>query len=78
MDITLFIIIVVVIVFIYYLINTIKDLQIEIKNMSNNCYNPNKSNNNDNDNNIKTFETVDVKIKNDVVSLLDYIKTYFI
>lgn len=74
MDITLFIIIVIVIVFIYYLINTIKDLQIEIKNMSISCSN---SSNNSSDNN-KPLETMDVKMKNDVVMLLDNIKNYFI
>ena len=71
MDIILFIIIIIVIIFIYYLINTIKDLQIEIKTMSNNCYNPNK-------NDEKIIETVDVKMKNDFVIFLDYLKTYFI
>jgi predicted Holliday junction resolvase-like endonuclease len=75
MDIILFIIIIIVIIFIYYLINTIKDLQIEIKTMSNNCYNPNK---NDNKNDKKIIETVDVKMKNDFVIFLDYLKTYFI
>jgi hypothetical protein len=75
MDIILFIIIVIVIIFIYYLITTIKDLQIEIKTMSNNCYiSPNNSDNNDK----KIIETVDVKMKNDFVMFLDYLKTYFI
>jgi predicted Holliday junction resolvase-like endonuclease len=78
MDITLFIIIVIVIIFIYYLINTIKDLQIEIKTMSNNCYiSPNNSDNNTNKDK-KIIETVDVKMKNDFVMFLDYLKTYFI
>lgn len=82
MDIILFIIIIVVIVFIYYLINTIKDLQIEIKTMSNNCFIKNDKNT-DNDKKSeklanKPTETIDVKIKNDVVSLLDYLKMYFI
>ena len=77
MDIILFIIIVIVIIFIYYLINTIKDLQIEIKTMSNNCYiAPNNSDNKDN--NKKNIETVDVKMKNDFVLFLDYLQTYFI
>ena len=86
MDITLFIIIVIVIVFIYYLINTIKDLQIEIKNMSMSCNsivnsNSNSNNNSNNDsNNIikKPLETIDVRIKNDFILLLDNIKNYFI
>ena len=81
MDIILFIIIIVVIVFIYYLINTIKDLQIEIKTMSNNCL----IRNNETTTSTETpatinrpLETIDIKIKNDVVSLLDYLKMYFI
>jgi predicted Holliday junction resolvase-like endonuclease len=83
MDIILFIIIIVVIVFIYYLINTIKDLQIEIKTMSNNCFNKNDKNTDEDDKKSdkitnKPSETIDVKIKNDVVSLLDYLKMYFI
>jgi len=73
MEITLFIIIVIVIVFIYYLINTIKDLQIEIKNMSMNC-----TNNNNNKKNNNNIETMDIKMKNDFISLLDNIKNYFI
>jgi predicted Holliday junction resolvase-like endonuclease len=74
MDIILFIIIIIVIIFIYYLINTIKDLQIEIKTMSNNCYiSPNNTNKDK-----KIIETVDVKMKNDFVLFLDYLKTYFI
>jgi hypothetical protein len=82
MDIILFIIIIVVIVFIYYLINTIKDLQIEIKTMSNNCFIKNDKNTDDDKKSDKITnkpsETIDVKIKNDVVSLLDYLKMYFI
>lgn len=86
MDITLFIIIVIVIVFIYYLINTIKDLQIEIKNMSMSCNsidnsnsNSNNDSNNDSNNIIKKpLETIDVRIKNDFILLLDNIKNYFI
>lgn len=70
MDIILFIIIIIVVIFIYYLINTIKDLQIEIKNMTMSCSTSNSSN--------KPLETMDVKMKNDFVSLLDYIKNYFI
>jgi|694.fasta_scaffold82693_5 hypothetical protein len=71
MDITLFIIIVIVIVFIYYLINTIKDLQIEIKNMSMSC-------NKNSTDNIKPLETMEVKMKNDFILLLDHLKNYFI
>ena len=88
MDITLFIIIVIVIVFIYYLINTIKDLQIEIKNMSISCNSIDNSNSNSNSNNDsnndsnniikKPLETIDVRIKNDFILLLDNIKNYFI
>lgn len=74
MDLTLFIIIIIVIIFIYYLINVIKELQIEIKKMSSNCNNKTS---------IATFstqyiDTIDVKLKKDVVSILDYIKNYFI
>jgi hypothetical protein len=74
MDLTLFIIIIIVIIFIYYLINVIKELQIEIKNMSLNCNNKTS---------IATFstqnnDTIDIKLKKDVVSILDYIKNYFI
>lgn len=76
MDIIVFIIIVIVIVFIYYLINVIKDLQIEIKNMSSTC---NFSNTNkDTFANSISSDTIDVKIKKDVVSLLEYAKNFFI
>jgi hypothetical protein len=71
MDFTLFIIIIIVIIFIYYLIIVIKDLQIEIKNMSLNC-------NVSTPKTIDKFETIDNKLKKDVVSLLDNIKNYFI
>jgi hypothetical protein len=71
MDITLFIIIIIVIVFIYYLINTIKDLQIEIKNMSMSC-------NKNSTDNVKPLETMEVKMKNDFILLLDNLKNYFI
>jgi predicted Holliday junction resolvase-like endonuclease len=77
MDIIVFIIIVIVIIFIYYLINVIKDLQIEIKNMTSTCSylssGTNKEtvkNNND--------DTIDVKLKKDMISLLDYAKNFFI
>lgn len=75
MDLTLFIIVVIVIIFIYYLINVIKDLQLEIKEMTASCLN-----NTDDETNKKkkSIETIDVKIKNDVVSLLDFLKNYFI
>lgn len=66
MDLTLFFIIIVVIIFIYYLINVIKDLQIQIQSLSST------------NNNIKPTETIDVKIKTDIVYLLDFIKNYFI
>jgi uncharacterized membrane protein len=75
MDIIVFIIIVIVIIFIYYLINVIKDLQIEIKNMSSKC---NYSSNDIKDNFSNNNDTIDVKIKKDVVSLLDYAKNFFI
>jgi hypothetical protein len=74
MDIIVFIIIVIVIVFIYYLINVIKDLQIEIKNMAMKCNYP--SSNKDKFTN--NSDTIDVKLKKDMVSLLDYAKNFFI
>lgn len=73
MDLTLFIIVIIVIIFIYYLINVIKDLQLEIKDMSSTCFNTN-----DTDKKKKSIETIDIKIKNDIVSLLDFFKNYFI
>lgn len=76
MDLTLFIIVIIVIIFIYYLINVIKDLQLEIKEMTSSCLNTNTDD--DKNNKTKSIETIDVKIKNDIVSLLDYLKNYFI
>ena len=73
MDIIVFIIIVIVILFIYYLINVIKDLQLEIKNMSMKC-----NLNERNENYSKPIETFDTKIKNDIVYVLDSLKNYFI
>lgn len=69
----------------YYLINVIKDLQIQISNINNSCsINPN-SNGNVNNNNINNvintnnkIDTIDVKMKKDFIYLLDYIKNYFI
>jgi hypothetical protein len=69
MDILVFIIVVIAILFIYYLINVIKDLQLEIKNMTLKC---------NGSSNIKETETIDKKIKNDIVSLLEFIKNFFI
>jgi predicted Holliday junction resolvase-like endonuclease len=77
MDIIVFIIIIIVIIFVYYLINVIKDLQIEIKNMSSKC-NYSSDNNNMRDNFTNNIDTIDVKIKKDVVSLLEYAKNFFI
>jgi len=74
MDIIVFIIIVIVIVFIYYLINVIKDLQIEIKNMALKCSYTDTNKDTFKNNN----ETIDVKLKKDMVSLLDYAKNFFI
>ena len=65
----------------YYLINVIKDLQIQISNINNSCsinpINPNNPNSSNNPNNNK-IDTIDVKMKKDFISLLDYIKNYFI
>ncbi len=74
MDIIVFIIIVIVILFIYYLINVIKDLQLEIKNMSMKC----SLNGKNEDSSNKPLETFDIKIKNDIVYVLDSLKNYFI
>ena len=78
MDIIVFIIIVIVIIFIYYLINVIKDLQIEIKNMSSKCYANGNANGNGIRDNFSNNDTIDVKLKKDMVSLLDYAKNFFI
>jgi hypothetical protein len=69
MDLALFLVIVVVIIFIYYLISVIKDLQIDVNKLSSSC-SVNKT--------PKTIETLDNKIKNDFITFLDYIKTFFI
>jgi len=69
MDLTLFLVIVIVIIFIYYLISVIKDLQIDVNKLSMSC---------SVDKTHKNIETLDVKIKNDLVKLLDYIKIFFI
>ena len=79
MDIIVFLIIIIVILFIYYLINVIKDLQLEVKNMSIKCVNGNDNGNgNGNGNDIKLIETIDIKMKNDIISFLDFLKNYFI
>ena len=60
------------IIFMYYLINVIKDLQIQISNINNN------SNLNGNLNDKPIIDTIDIKMKKDFIYLLDYIKNYFI
>ena len=70
MDLTLFIAFAILIIFIYYLISVIKDLQIDVNNMSMSCSSDKK--------NTKTIETLDVKLKNDFVKFLDYLKVFFI
>ena len=60
------------IIFMYYLINVIKDLQIQITNINNN------SNLNGNLNDKPIIDTIDIKMKKDFIYLLDYIKNYFI
>ena len=72
MDIIYFIIIIIMIIFMYYLINVIKDLQIQISNINNN------SNLNGNLNDKPIIDTIDIKMKKDFIYLLDYIKNYFI
>jgi hypothetical protein len=76
MDILVFIIVVIAFVFIYYLINVIKDLQLEIKTMSIKCNSIEKMNDNVDSN--KSIETIDKKIKNDIVYVLDIAKNFFI
>ena len=77
MDILVFIIVVIAFVFIYYLINVIKDLQLEIKTMSIKCNSNNTEKNIDFDSS-KSIETIDKKIKNDIVYFLDIAKNFFI
>jgi len=78
MDIIYFIIIIVMIIFMYYLINVIKDLQLQISNINNSCsITPVASNSNPPNNEIKT-ETIDVKMRKDFIYILDYVKNYFI
>jgi hypothetical protein len=77
MDILVFIIVVIAFVFIYYLINVIKDLQLEIKTMSIKCNSTNTEKMKDYDPN-KPIETIDKKIKNDIVYVLDIAKNFFI
>ncbi len=77
MDILVFIIVVIAFIFIYYLINVIKDLQIEIKTLSIKC-NSNNTEKMNNMNGNSNIETIDKKIKNDIVFLLDNIKIFFI
>jgi hypothetical protein len=73
MDFILFIISIIVIIFIYYLISVIKDLQLEIKEMTSTC-----TNNAATTDTTKPIQTIDTKIKNDIVGLLDFAKNYFI
>jgi hypothetical protein len=75
MDILVFVIVIIAFIFIYYLINVIKDLQLEIKTLSIKC----NSNNTEKMNNMNSnIETIDKKIKNDIVFLLDNVKNFFI
>jgi predicted Holliday junction resolvase-like endonuclease len=75
MDILVFVIVIIAFIFIYYLINVIKDLQLEIKTLSIKC----NSNNTEKMNNMNSnIETIDKKIKNDIVFLLDNVKKIFI
>ena len=69
MDLTLFLVIGIVIIFIYYLISVIKDLQMDVNKLSMSC---------SLDKTPKSIETLDIKMKNDLVKLLDYIKIFFI
>jgi hypothetical protein len=69
MDLTLFLVIAVVIIFIYYLISVIKDLQMDVNKLSMSC---------SVDKTPKNIETLDIKIKNDLLKLLDYIRVFFI
>ena len=77
MDILVFIIVVIAFVFIYYLINVIKDLQLEIKKTAIKC-NSNSTENMIDLNSTKSIETIDKKIKNDIVYVLDIAKNFFI
>lgn len=77
MDILVFIIVVIAFVFIYYLINVIKDLQLEIKTMSIKC-NSNSTEKMIDIDSTKSIETIDKKIKNDIVYVLDIAKNFFI
>ncbi len=70
MDLILLIAFVIMIIFIYYLISVIKDLQIDVNNMSMSCSTDKTK--------IKKIETLDHKLKNDFVKFLDYIKNFFI
>jgi len=74
MDILVFIIVIIAFLFIYYLINVVKDLQIEIKSLSMKCNSNNDTKNTD----INSIQTFDKKIKNDIVLLLEYVKNIFI
>jgi|LauGreDrversion4_2_1035121.scaffolds.fasta_scaffold02606_15 hypothetical protein len=76
MDFILFIISIIVIIFIYYLISVIKDLQLEIKEMTLTC--TNNAATTDTTKTTKPIQTIDTKIKNDIVGLLDFAKNYFI
>ena len=70
MDLILLIAFVIMIIFIYYLISVIKDLQIDVNNMSMSCSTDKTK--------IKKIETLYYKLKNDFVKFLDYIKIFFI
>jgi len=80
MDIIVFIIIVIVIIFIYYLINVISGLQNDIRNMTNTCNGNGNGNGNGNAtrDNFSNNDTIDVTIKKDIVSVLEYAKNFFI
>ena len=82
MDIIVFIIIVIVIIFIYYLINVISGLQNDIRNMTYVCNANGNANANANANgtrdNFSNNDTIDVTIKKDIVSALEYVKNFFI
>jgi len=70
MDLILLVAFVIMIIFIYYLISVIKDLQIDVNNMSMSCSTDKTK--------VKKIETLDYKLKNDFVKFLDYLKIFFI
>ncbi len=70
MDLTLFIVLIIIMYLIYYLISSIRSLNIELKEVKNKCISTNEP---------LTINTPDptINLNNKIVNSLDYLKNFF-